>query len=140
MQLRLLFVFLFVLVVFHAFSRQSAFNSAVIVPEIGVESSSLTLNSNEQPFFSVDADNLKTTEPKIAFSLEAYERISVTIDPALSLKNATFTVYNLFGEVVLKRRIAEHQFAVEISSLQKGIYILVIFTDSAQLSRKFIKK
>ncbi|MDX1318420.1 MAG: T9SS type A sorting domain-containing protein, partial [Xanthomarina gelatinilytica] len=53
----------------------------------------------------------------------------------------SYTVYNMLGQVVLSKNIAnESDLSVNTTSLSNGMYFIKIAKDSSQVSLPFIKK
>jgi len=51
--------------------------------------------------------------------------------------NESVTIYNMLGQVVLKKTVASNEEAIDISALASGVY--TISFNSAKVSRKFVK-
>ena len=53
----------------------------------------------------------------------------------------TYTIYNMLGQVVLKKSVVTpNDLTVNTSSLSKGMYFIKIATDNASMSLPFVKK
>lgn len=89
-------------------------------------------------------NNIDRFQEVIISTTSDFNQLFVSIDFDLQLNKSTFTIYNIFGKAVLKGRINEHAFTIDISKLQTGFHILTFIIDTTNrtimFSRKFLKK
>lgn len=67
----------------------------------------------------------------------ATTNVSIVIE---GMKNAEYTVVDLFGRAILKGEISEGRATIKLSNLSKGVYFIKVDDGNAVVTKKFIKK
>ncbi|WP_417888587.1 M43 family zinc metalloprotease [Xanthomarina gelatinilytica] len=93
---------------------------------------------------TITTASLSTSEFELSSTISIYPNPTTNV---LYIKNTnsnvpdSYTVYNMLGQVVLSKNIAnESDLSVNTTSLSNGMYFIKIAKDSSQVSLPFIKK
>jgi len=103
--------------------------SAIFNPENDI----LTRGSEINQFFASKEDFTFTVSPN-----PANENLQINFPVRINIKKTE--IYNSEGKTVFKEKLnlSTDIYNVEVSNLKEGIYIICIYTDKEQLTRKFV--
>jgi hypothetical protein len=70
----------------------------------------------------------------------ATNTLSLNLSQLQKLQNASLSIYDIQGKLLLHQNISHAQTQIDISSFAKGIYIVKVQTDKETLQSKFVKE
>jgi len=89
--------------------------------------------------YTLSIGTLATSESSAANAIQVYPNPAVDVLNITKVSNnATYAVYNAAGQVVAKGKVVNNQ--VQVSKLQKGVYMITVEDNGLASKVKFIKK
>jgi hypothetical protein len=113
--------------------------ASVVVMQERIDSIRVYYNANSGPcgeFYTGIGDIIRTKATLHLFPNPANDLL--TISSSEPLHNAQFAIYNVLGKLILKGEVPLDG-TIDLSSISKGAFVLVVEDDTDQYHQKFIK-